>query len=59
MLSSSMIRECLSMLWRFVAGDSRSELTLHSPQLLAQPDVIDSNLEPHNAWVVSLPNTLV
>lgn len=29
-------------------------LTWYSPQLLAQPDVIDTSLEPHNAWVVSV-----
>jgi hypothetical protein len=26
----------------------------NSPQLLAQPDAIDSTLESHNSWVVSL-----
>lgn len=25
-----------------------------SPQLLAQPDIIDTSLESHNAWVVSM-----
>ncbi|KAI5457268.1 hypothetical protein BGZ63DRAFT_364672 [Mariannaea sp. PMI_226] len=31
----------------------RMLIIIHDPpQLLAQPDVIDTNLEPHNAWVV-------
>lgn len=31
-------------------------MIISSPHLLAQSDAIDSVLEPHNAWVVSLSN---